>query len=356
MSKKDNIKAILDYLEVVEDGALEFDEEAIAMAYQQNNDHQSLSVKVLSVLGGVLAGLAFLGFLFFAGLYQSDAGLIVVGLAGIAGSAWLSRLHDEIVMDTLSVSAFIIGFMLLGFGLNGLKVSGDIISLSFVLIALSSIYIARNYLLSFLAVLIINGSVLMLMISNGRGNLIPIYIALLAVILAYVFLKEARIITVGQFLSKLYAPVRTGLMVSFLSALVVVIKRAMLTVSPHYIWLSTLVIISVIVYLLSRLFEVWGITEKKYQAAIYILTVLALLPTVLFPAISGAVLLMLLSFAVNYKTGLVLGIGAFVYFIGQYYYDLNLSLLMKSILLFTTGILFLTIYWFLYKKTTNEKI
>lgn len=357
MSNKEHLKEVLDYLQTTEGKTLKLDEEAIASAYHKNNDDRSLPVKVLSVLGGVLASLAFLGFLFIAGLYHSGTGLLVLGIICITASVWISRAYDNIIMDTLSVSAFIIGFMLLGFGLDQLKINENSISVIFMIIALSSIYIVRNYILSFVAVLIINGSMLTLMISNQGYDLILIYVALLALIMTCLFLKEARIITMSKSLSKLYDPVRTGLICSFLSVLAFLGIKGVLPVSPHYIWLSSLIIISVIVYLHSTLFGVWSITGIRHKAAVYIFTVLALLPTVFSPAISGAVLLMLLSFSVNYRTGLVLGIISFIYFIAQYYYDLHFTLLTKSILLLSTGVLFMAIYWFLYKKwTTNEKI
>ena len=46
-----------------------------------------------------------------------------------------------------------------------------------------------------------------------------------------------------------------------------------------------------------------------------------------------------------------------IYFISQYYYDLNFTLLTKSILLFSSGVLFLLLYLFTHKNLTqNEKI
>jgi uncharacterized membrane protein len=109
--------------------------------------------------------------------------------------------------------------------------------------------------------------------------------------------------------------------------------------------------------LVSTLFDVLNITKTQHKTVIYIFTVLSLLPTALAPAILGAILIMLLSFSVNYKTGLVVGVIAFIYFVSQYYYDLNFTLLTKSILLFSSGVFFVALYLFTHKKlTTNEKI
>jgi hypothetical protein len=357
MKNKENIKALLDYFLNTENQPLKFNEEAIVLDYQKGNENQSLAIKILSVFGGLLASLAFLGFLFIAGLYNSDVGLLLFGGIFIAGSIWINKEYDKIIIDTVSVSFFIIGFILIGFGCSQLQVNENIISIVFIIIALSSLSIVQNYILSFASVLIINGSILTLIISNNGYDVIHIYVCSIAPILTYLFLNEAKIITTNKALSKLYNPAKTGLILSFFTGLFFLGKKGILPVSPNYIWLSSIVIISIIIYLTSTLFKVINITETRHKISVYIFTVLVLLPTVLSPAISGGILIILLSFMVNHKTGFALGIVAFVYFISQYYYDLIFTLLTKSILLFSTGVLFIALYLFTHKKLTkNEKI
>jgi uncharacterized membrane protein len=230
-------------------------------------------------------------------------------------------------------------------------------SIIFIIIAFGSLWIVQNYILSFIAVLIINGSFLMLILSNNAYNLIHVQVAVLALAMVYFFLKEAQIIAANNIFSKLYNPVRTGIMFSFLAGLLLLGKRGVLPISPDYIWMSSIITIASIVYLISKIFNVLSITETRHKASIYLFVVLTLLPTALSPAISGAILIILLSFLVNYKTGLVIGIISFIYFISQYYYDLNFTLLTKSILLLASGVLFIALYLFTHKKlTTNEKI
>lgn len=357
MKNKDDIKELLGYFQNTEDNPLQFDKEAIVSAYQKENGNQSLSIKILSIFGGILASLAFLGFLFIAGLYNSDIGLLLFGGIFIAGSIWINKEYDKIIIDTVSVSSFIIGFILLGFGCGQLKIDGNIISIIFIIIAFGSLRIVQNYILSFISVIIINGSILTLIISNNGYDFIHLYVSFLSLIMTYFYLKEATIITSSKALSKLYNPVRIGLTFSFLSGLVFLGKKGILPVSPDYIWLSSVIIISVIVYLISILFNTLNITETRHKISICIFTILVLLPTALSPAISGAILIILLSFLINYKTGLVLGIISFIYFISQYYYDLNFTLLTKSIFLFSTGVLFIALYLFTNKKLiANEKV
>lgn len=357
MRNKDNIQHLLEHLQTTEEKELQYNEEAIVAAYQKNSYHQSLTIKILSVSGGILASFAFLGFLFIAGLYNSSAGQLILGAICIAGAIVINRKYDKMLMDTLSVSSFIIGFILLGFGLGKLHVSGSTISVVFILIAIFTLCVVQSYMLSFLSVLVMNGSILTLIILNKAYDLTHIYVAALALLVTYLFLKEAKIITAGKALSRLYDPVKTGMILSFLAGLICLGKRGILPVSPGYIWLSSVIIIATIIYWEFTLFRVLNITKTSQKVIICIFTVLTLLPTVLSPAIPGALLIILLSFLVNYKTGLVLGIMAFIYFISQYYYDLTFTLLTKSILLFSSGVFFTALYLFTHKKlAANEKI
>ena len=357
MSDKKNIKELLDYLQTTEEKSLDFDEDAIVAAYQKNNENQSLPIKILSVFGGILASFAFLGFLFIAGLYDTKIGLLMFGILFIAGAIWINKKYDKIIIDTVSVSSFIIGFVLLGLGFSKLKIDENIISIIFIIIAFCSLGIVQNYILSFISVLIINGSILTLIISNNGYDLIHIYVSALALMVTYFFLKEAKIIKASKALSKLYSPIRIGLIFSFLVGLVFLGKKGILPVSPDYIWFSSIIIIATIVYFVSILFDMLNITSVQQKTIIFTFSILLLLPTALSPAISGAILIILLSFWANYKTGLAISIIAFIYFISQYYYDLNFTLLTKSILLFSSGILFVIFYLFTHKKLiTNEKV
>jgi len=357
MNNKADIKAMLDYIRESEASPINFDEEGIMAAYQKNNDTQSLSIKILSIFGGLLASFTFMGFLFIAGLYSSDIGLLVFGVLFIAGSIWMNKAYDKIIMDTFSISAFIIGFILLRFGLSALKLHDDITSIIFIIVAFSTLCIVQNYILSFIAVLIINGSILTLIISNNAYYFFHVYVSLLTLITVYFFRKEAAIITSSKAFSRLYNPIRIGLIFSLVSGLTFLGKKGMLPVSSDYNWITSLVIIAAILYLITMLFDVLQIVESKHKIGIYIFSLLTLLPTVLSPAISGAILIILLSFMVNYKTGLTIGIVAFIYFIAQYYYDLHFTLLTKSILLFSSGVLFIALYLLTHKKlAADEKV
>ena len=355
MRNKENIKEVLIYLQTTEDKVLDFDEGVIYEAYQKDNDNQSLAIKILTVFGGILASIMFLGFLYLSGLQNSEKGLLAVGAICIAGAVWVTKVYDKIIIDTVSISSFIIGFILLGIGFNLQGIKENTIFIIFIIIAICSLCIVQNYILSFISILIIHGSILKLIMSNNNHDLIYIYVSALALMVTYFFLKEAGMITGGKRLSRLYNPIRIGLILSFLSGLIFFGKKGILALSPNYTWLCSLTLIATIIYCVYILLDLLNVIKTQYKVSIYLASILLLLPTVFSPSISGAILIILLSFLVNYKTGFVFGIIAFIYFISQYYYDLEFTLLTKSILLFSSGVIFLTLYLFTHKKLTSDE-
>jgi len=352
--KKNMLKSVL----LAEGTNFEYDEKAILEEYQiQGENKSSLTIKILSIFGGFLAMLAFLGFLALTGLYNSEFGLLIFGIGFIISAIWLNKEYDKLITDTFSISIYVIGFALLAFGLTQLEVDKNITTILIGIIALCSLFITQNYILSFLSVLVFCGCFLSLIILNDFYNLVHLYIAFITLMLAYFFLNEAKIISSNRKLSKLYNPIRIGLLISLLFGLVAIGKRHLIPISQNYFWLSSIIMILVILYLVHSIIKINEIKSVRSKIQIYILSCLILISTIFSPSISGAIVIVLLSFLVNYKTGIIIGIISFIYFISQYYYDLNFTLLTKSIILFSSGIVFLLFYLFTIKKlNANEKI
>ena len=358
MNYQTDIKEKIEHIALSEGNKFEFDEIGIGHELSKlQTDKSSLAIKILSITGGFLSTLAFLGFLFIAGLDDSRVGMVIVGLLSIGAAVWLNVAFNKLIIDTLSVSAYAIGFCLLAFGLGELKVNENVISILFVIISIVVLIITQNYILSFISILIINGDFLFLIINNDSYSIIHIYNAIVLFLVTYVFLNEAKIITMDKRLSRLFNPVRIGLIMSLLIGLFFVGKRGLFESSVHTLWAASIISIPLTIYVISVIMKVLGIREAKTRFSIYVLCTLILLPTAFSPAISGSLLIILLSFLVNYRFGLLTGIVSFIYFVSQYYYDLNFTLLTKSILLFSSGIIFLVFYILTHKYFgSNEKI
>ncbi|WP_299104909.1 DUF4401 domain-containing protein [uncultured Tenacibaculum sp.] len=358
MDKLTKKKALLNSIRSSEGVNFECDENAIHEEYKaQGENKSSLAIKILSIFGGFIATLAFLGFLAIAGLYNSELGLLIFGIGFITSAIWLNKAYNKIIIDTFSISIYVIGFALFAFGLLEMNVDKNIITILISFIALSSLIVTQNFILSFISVLIISGNFIFLIISNNSYDLIHLYVFINTLCLTYLFLNEAKLISSSKRISQLYNPVRIGLIISLLFGLVSIGKRHLIPISQGYIWLSSIAMILVIMYLVYSIIKINEIKTIKSKVLIYTLSTLILIPTIFSPSISGAILIILLSFLVNYKTGLAIGIISIIYFVSQYYYDLNFTLLTKSIILFISGVIFLLFYLFTIKNLNkNEKI
>jgi len=355
MKNREDIIQYLQRFDLGKENAIEFDEDAILADYQKDDGNQSLAIKILSVIGGILASLAFLGFLFITGIYNSEISLIVTGLIFIYGAVFLIKFYDKILVDTISISIYIIGLILVGMACGNLFSSENIICYICIITAVISLVLVQSFILSFINIVIINGSLISLMLLNNLPNLIHFYISILAILLSFILLKEAKFLTHSRAISKLYNPMRTALTFTFIF-LIILLKNDSMTIPNKLIWTSSVIHIGLILFLISSLVKRLNVNNKKYELGIYIICFLTLAPTAISPGISGSLLLLLLSFLVNYRTGFVLAALSFIYFISEFYYDLNFTLLTKSILLFVTGILFIGLYWLISKKSTHEKI
>lgn len=358
MENRMNFRNKIQYVSQLEGERFECNEIEIEKEYLRiQNDKSSIAIKILSVLGGFFATLAFLGFLLIAGLYNSEEGLAVSGFFFIGVAIFLSITYKKLIIDTLSISAFAIGLCLVSYGLSELEFSDNTIILLFIIVSFLTIGITKNYILTFLSILIINGSIIFLIVDNEFYNYIHLYNAILLSLLTYVFLNEAKLLSFDRFLSILYNPVRIGLLISLLFVLAILSQKGNFDFDIKQIWISSIITISLTIYVISIILKIIGISGIKTLSLIYSLCTVFFILTALSPAISGSLLIIILCFRTNYKTGLLIGILSFVYFIFQYYYNLNFSLLTKSIILFVSGIVFLLFYLFTHKKLDyNEKV
>lgn len=347
MAHQHNHSDILAYFQSRTSEQTEFQTAAIERAYTVQTPKQTLPIKVLSVLGGLLAAIAFFGFLLISGWYYSNILLAIYGVIAIGTAIILSRQRDNILLDTLSVSSLIIGFILIGTAIAEWNFPEKKIPLCFIFLAILCFALAKNYMLSFVCTLIIHGSIIAYLLNSKQANLLPIYVALIGIAVCYMHLKEAKLLTSS--IAIRYNPVKIALIFAFVSGLAFLRAAFLGAVHPYYLLATSITCILLILYLTRHILLLMAVERTTTKVLAYLLILLTLVPTAITPGISGALLLLLLGFLTNYRTGFVVAAISLLYFIGQCYYDLQYSLLTKSILLFASGVFFLILYLFIAK-------
>ncbi len=325
----------------------------------------SLAIKIVSIFGGLLGISFFLGFLGLAGFFET--GLILpLGIMFLIGALVINRLDDNAIMDTLLVAALVAGFAMIAVGLiEDLKVSELITALIMLIIGFAVIAITEGYMLTFISTLLISGASFNLIFENMESNIsIIFYNTVFAGLLRFWAMNEAEILNLKipfiKNINKRYLPVLTGLIFTVLGNLFYQrfgnvwyskIGEKQNIWEYFYAVPFIIAIFSVLPAILEKI-EIRAIAPKILSFA---LTAVLLIFTLFSASVAGALLLILLCFYLNYRTGLILGIAAFLYFFGQFYYDLNVSLLTKSILMFVSGFFFLVSYYFINKFFANNQ-
>lgn len=181
----------------------------------------------------------------------------------------------------------------------------------------------------------------------------------------YVLFNEAKLIGHNKKLLRLYDPAKTAIIIClillytrlpdifFLGAHAGEFEISIMQFAPE---IMTVFYIGLILFITSKILNKLEVNNYSIRISIFIAIAIILAPSLYAPSISVSLLVILACFYSNYKTGLGIGILAFIYFISRFYYDMNITLLDKSIALMITGVIFLIVYYFTNKYlSSNEK-
>ena len=358
MNKDKKHIALLNQIAATEGEGFQYDDERIQSEYDnQGGNSPKLAITVLTILGGILATILFTAFILILGFYKSGSSLLVLGLVFISAAIWINIILDSLILNTFSISSFIIGYVLIGAGLMEMGNYDNGIALTFMTVSLISLFLTQNQLISMVAIIMGIGSTLSLIVINDLFPLWHVFPIVLGVWVYLHYTLEVNILHKRGRYAKLYNPLRIGLILSFLFALELSGDDWFAKYAATYDWISSPIIIALVLLVGYKIIQLLEIRSKTKSIIILIGAALVLSTTAFAPGIAGSLLVLLLSFKTGHKTGFAVGLIAFIYFISRFYYDMDISLLYKSMLMITSGILFLIFFYFTHKKIgDNEKI
>ena len=169
----------------------------------------------------------------------------------------------------------------------------NFIAILFIFIAIGVMYFIEYFMLPFLSVLVINGSLAFLLVHHS-DDLIHLYIILQVIAFAYLLLHEAKFMVKNKKTSALYNPIRAGLLLFLVGGLYTVKILKSLRFTSDYFWLSSIAIIATILYLIHIISSYMEINSTKSKVIMYGLSGLILVMCITSPAILGALLLSLI--------------------------------------------------------------
>ena len=346
-------------LELLKSGTnrpLQVDEPALLAAFQHDQEHEgSLGMKVLSILGAFLATIFFLGFIFMADIYDSSAGLVIIGLILLGASFVLSRpKFAGMISGAFSVSFATCGYIMLLIGLAEPLYSEQGIGMAGAVIAGIILVAYENRIITFLATVTAAGCLLFLATDDWGATGAHGYVGITALLLTIWFLFEGTLLKVAPLLNRRYNGIKTGLIFALLmGAYYLSDFRWWMELEREPNWYVSLFLIPLTGLVAWQVLQQF-VVEPKHKLAYLAGVLTLLLPTVFAPAICAALLVLILSWRSGYRTGAAIAVIALIYFVSRYYYDLNLTLLTKSIILSVSGVLFLMAYRVLHHKISPK--
>lgn len=354
MEQPVKMERALDALATGEGAGFKADREAILRHYVQNQQENGLAIKILSIFGGLLATLAFAGFLGYLGLLESGSSQLGLAVPLLILSLWIPRMSKTLVLDSLGISLFLLAMALMILGMGAFHLHPNTIALLVALLALGSLVASKNPVLNFISILTFAGALWFLVLDSENPYLAHGFVILHTLALAHGMLREATYLATRPLLCRLYGPLRIGSIFSLMFGLAFL--WGLDPKGPDHPWISALPALALILGTVPSISQTLG-TAPRYRNLTYILASLALLPLLFAPALAISLLLVLLAFKIQYGTGLVLGIIALCCFVLLFYYHLSLDLLTKSLLLIASGLLFLACHLLFTKRTkAHEKV
>ena len=110
----------------------------------------SLTIQAVSIIGGILTAIFFLGFLALARILRSDISCLIVGSILILATLTISRMVIRSFLDAMNITLYIAGCVLIGFGINA---SINILFTTLIGISILTFLLSRGFILPFLSVI-----------------------------------------------------------------------------------------------------------------------------------------------------------------------------------------------------------
>ncbi|HKG06017.1 MAG TPA: DUF4401 domain-containing protein [Pedobacter sp.] len=314
--------------------------------------YQGMGIKILSVASGLLASGFLSGWVFLL-LGDSAVTMVILGPVVLILAVFLDNRINNMVLDTACIGAYVAACAMIGFGIEKLSNSDNFTTLVMLVIAVAVPFFSIGYMFNFLSVIAINICLFSLININDWFDLIHVLVALVTLVYTLLSLKEPKYLAFAR-MSKVYNPLRNGLLCSLLGLLSsLAVNRMVNTWQINHEWISSAAIIGIILFFLHHIVTDLGIAEKRNRNLIYLVSGLVLLLAFFVPAVCGALLILMISFHTGHRLGLIFGLAALFYFTGQYYYNLEYTLLVKSEIMMATGALFM-LAWVILKKTLKR--
>lgn len=307
-------------------------------------------VKALSVFGGISTMGLVLFLYVLLELHKNDTITVVSGFIFVAGGILMSRHKLSLLFNSFGITMFLSGLMWIILGLQKQHLSDETVFGICAVIGLLSWLFSGSYLLKTVGFITTGLALVAFNYTDVKVDLQFLLYVYTVTFSASIFL-EAQLMSNEWKTSRLFYSLRSGSLFLLLY-LLVCLSLNIADFEVAYKWISSIPFVLLIGYLTYKLTHKLNLKTPLYA---YIIAGIICGSAFMAPSILGGLTILLLTFYVNYKTGFVFGILSIIYFVSLYYYDLDLTLLEKSGVMFGTGLVLILIYLIIRKQWSYEK-
>ena len=302
-------------------------------------------IKIITIIGAWLGSLLLLGSLVLANIVQSEESMITFGtiftITGIILSYTNKKTHH---LDSISLSLSIIGQILLGIGI-GTK-SGGLKPVCYAGIIVQSIIylVAQSYTQKFLSVILIPACLLGIIWNSAFSEATHFLIGALSITSVLIWTGEIPLQIRLKKHPYFYVTTAYGLVLGLLLILLISINNKFFWVNISHWYITSLISFFSLTFLLYKsLCQNLGLRRTTFWLTVIVIAVI-LSPTAQTPGVITSLMVIVLGFAKSNRVLLTLGILFLAIYLISFYYSLQQTLLIKSIILMSTGALLIGIY------------
>ncbi len=307
-------------------------------------------IHALAAMAAWWAAILFLVFAFSTRLIDGRESMFFSGILLTAIAVFLRRIPRVLEMDSTSIflkqlalAANVAGQILLILGADFAIKNFSMICLFIIALQGIMFFLYPDVIQRFASPIIITGSSLCLLYDLKINMIIHAFVIFLGIASVYLWLKESDWNLKEERIA--IKPMAYGIVVSMLGVLVlsVVESPEMKNVFPiQYWWLSSVCLGLILLLLEHRILNSYKIEPLSKQSLLaFAGTILLVVLCWNSPGLIGAILILVLGFSRGNSLLMGLSLLFFSNFLFFYYYNLQATLLQKSLILMTTGIVLL---------------
>ncbi|WMX12781.1 DUF4401 domain-containing protein [Aureispira sp. CCB-E] len=327
------------------------DTKAFQKDYQRLEDNKtSVLIQILIFGGALFAAGFFFSFLAAIGLLDSRVGMLGLGVMITILSLIIPYASNQKTnTESVSMALMIVGTVLFSIGFIGGRESFEAFLWVSLVVSLLITILAGSHLQKFAAICCFNACAYWLIAEYWKIPVLFNFLILVnAIIVTIGWLKEAKVLSSYPWLGQWYSSILNACSISMIGLLSGSVNwnggyqnEGQLAEWGSYWWISTLLLLSLVIWSLSETIDLVG--KQVPKIPILVGTSIALLLLIKAPGIVGGILLLFLGIYSGYRLLAGQGILTIFFFTVLFYYNLNTTLLFKSMLMIGAGLLFLAL-------------